>query len=1085
MKKHHVRILSMLIAVIMLIGAMSLTALADGNGIACTDDNCDHVAAIDSMHYDTLQDAVDAVTTATSTTITLRKNAAGNGVVVPSGCNITFDLNSKTYTIDSTVGSTGTETNGFQLLRDSTITFKNGSITSTKAKILIQNYSNLTLDEVTLNGTRLVGSAPYTLSNNFGNVVIRDSKIMAKAGGFAFDLYYWPEGGYSDGVSVTVEGSSEIEGNVEYGGDDTITECKATLNIAGGTFDGKFKIGNMGDDAKADIVISGGQFTENVSAYIIPGMKQDAKGNIVVDPEASVAVVDGVGYTTLAAAVNALKNGSIMEILPGEHDVTTARAESTYGSGLIIDKNDITIKAADPENKPVIYGFSNKFSAGVGDGGINGQDTIYVSGKNVTLENLKIMPLGGIGPNANNWQKTVEVTSAATGFTMTGCETLPNNMKKDGVSNSMKDSAGNIHVSINDADISGNSFGTGTTISAGWTGSTAAEGTYSVDVSGNYWGEGATAATIADAIDGNVNVDTYYTDAAMTETATIGGIPVATSEQLTKAITSAKDGDTIVLAHGTYNCNISFGGKSLTLLGANAGVNPNTDARGPETIFTGTISTSDGSDKFYPEQEVVIDGFKFTGDGLKVGDNNYNSVGNLIVENCIMETGENLSGNTCGHNSSNYFVKVSGGAAQGFANVIVRNNLVTGKPVDNVFPIQLWHVKQALVVNNVIDLDDAAGHEAISISILHPNAVVDVSGNTINGCGGSIYVTNWKVNGQNEDTPDFTGIVAINNNTITGPESNFDPIFVGYEGAQNGDFAGTLFAGGNTYNDANYVVTATRKPGSTVESIDVVLKDGKEVVDYFTGPKTDDGLTVTLRTLSKKGYTFLGWRSSTDGKLYKGGKEVTVYRDTTFTAQWMSNWEIVDDIAGAAGSGKEFFTDVKGSAWYYDAVKFVYDNGFMDGVGDNKFNPNGTLTRAMIAQVLYNLEGETGSYPTVFDDVAKSAWYADAVNWAAASGIVEGKGNNKFDPNAAITRQEMAAILYRYSDLKGYDVSDVDSLRSFTDASKVASWAKEAMGWAVENYVINGKGNGTLDPTGTATRAEVAQILMNLCNNVL
>ena len=244
--------------------------------------------------------------------------------------------------------------------------------------------------------------------------------------------------------------------------------------------------------------------------------------------------------------------------------------------------------------------------------------------------------------------------------------------------------------------------------------------------------------------------------------------------------------------------------------------------------------------------------------------------------------------------------------------------------------------------------------------------------------------------------------------------------------------------------------------------------------------------TITLPSkLTKKGYTFLGWKSSADRKVYKAGATVEIYKDTTFTAQWMNNWEIVDDIAGAAGSGKEFFTDVKGSAWYYDAVKFAYDYGFMDGVGDNKFNPNGTLTRAMIAQVLYNLEGETSSYPTVFDDVAKSAWYADAVNWAAASGIVEGKGNNKFDPNAAITRQEMAAILYRYSELKGYDVSDVDSLSSFTDADKVASWAKEPMGWAVENYVINGKGNGKLDPTGTATRAEVAQILMNLCNNVL
>ena len=194
---------------------------------------------------------------------------------------------------------------------------------------------------------------------------------------------------------------------------------------------------------------------------------------------------------------------------------------------------------------------------------------------------------------------------------------------------------------------------------------------------------------------------------------------------------------------------------------------------------------------------------------------------------------------------------------------------------------------------------------------------------------------------------------------------------------------------------------------------------------------------------------------------------------------------MIGGIVSGAGESDAFFTDVSGSAWYYDAVKFVYDYDLMDGVGGGKFNPDGTLTRAMIAQVLYNLEGAPGSYPTVFDDVAKSAWYADAVNWAAASGIVEGKGNNKFDSNAPVTRQEMAAILYRYAELKGYDVSKADSLGGYKDAAQVASWAKDAMGWAVENYVINGKGAGKLDPTGTATRAEVAQILMNLCNNVL
>ena len=118
-------------------------------------------------------------------------------------------------------------------------------------------------------------------------------------------------------------------------------------------------------------------------------------------------------------------------------------------------------------------------------------------------------------------------------------------------------------------------------------------------------------------------------------------------------------------------------------------------------------------------------------------------------------------------------------------------------------------VKQAVVVNNVIDVESSPAHQAINISVLNKTAVVDVSGNTIKGCGGGIYVTSWKVNGQSENTPNFTGTVAINNNTITGPESNFVPAFVGYESAGNGDYAGKLSAGGNTYNGKNYAVTAT------------------------------------------------------------------------------------------------------------------------------------------------------------------------------------------------------------------------------------------------------------------------------------
>ena len=556
-------------------------------------------------------------------------------------------------------------------------------------------------------------------------------------------------------------------------------------------------------------------------------------------------------------------------------------------------------------------------------------------------------------------------------------------------------------------------------------------------------------------------------------------------------VDAADNNSVVEVMPGTYDGNVLFGGKSLTIQAHYPAYKDGVKEADDEKLskFTGTFNTYNGTTdaSFAVDQKVVIEGFAFSGDGLKVGNNNYNTVGNLEVRYCTMEFGKNLTKQE-NYNLYNYFVKLSGNAGAPYASVTVEDNYISGTPDNLVTPIQLWDVDKAIVRNNVLNLKNAEDHQAINISKMAADAEVEVSGNTINGAGGGIYVTTWLLDGETDNaTAKFTGSIAVENNALQCVDSDLEPIFIGYEDVDNvpyGLLGGSIELDNNTNNGKNVAATVVFGPKGTDEDYFVVLvKDGKDLVAQAV---VEDGARYTLPSKpTKKGYTFLGWKSSADREVYKAGSSVKIYEDTTFTAQWMSNWEIVDDIAGAAGSGKEFFTDVKGSAWYYDAVKFVYDNGFMDGVGDNKFNPNGTLTRAMIAQVLYNLEGETSSYPTVFDDVAKSAWYADAVNWAAASGIVEGKGNNKFDPNAAITRQEMAAILYRYSELKGYDVSDVDSLAAFTDANKVADWAKEAMGWAVENYVINGKGAGKLDPTGTATRAEVAQVLMNLCNNVL
>lgn len=178
------------------------------------------------------------------------------------------------------------------------------------------------------------------------------------------------------------------------------------------------------------------------------------------------------------------------------------------------------------------------------------------------------------------------------------------------------------------------------------------------------------------------------------------------------------------------------------------------------------------------------------------------------------------------------------------------------------------------------------------------------------------------------------------------------------------------------------------------------------------------------------------------------------------------------------------FNDVSESEWFYEAVKYVYDKGMMNGISDTAFAPYSNLTRGMIAQVLYNLEGKPAVSGSAYTDVAADQWYNGAVNWAAQKGIVTGYGDGTFGPMDNITREQMAAILYRYAQYKGYDVSAKGDLTAFTDGNTVSDWAKDAMSWAVGTALFNGKGDGILDPTTTATRAEVAKILMTYCENV-
>ena len=193
---------------------------------------------------------------------------------------------------------------------------------------------------------------------------------------------------------------------------------------------------------------------------------------------------------------------------------------------------------------------------------------------------------------------------------------------------------------------------------------------------------------------------------------------------------------------------------------------------------------------------------------------------------------------------------------------------------------------------------------------------------------------------------------------------------------------------------------------------------------------------------------------------------------------------IVARFKPAGGGETEGFGDVASGAWYAEAVAYVSDNGIMNGTSATTFAPEMTLTRSMMAQILYNLEKQpavTSANP--FSDVPAGQWYTNAVVWAAANDIVTGY-NGKFQPDASITREQMAAILYRYAQYKGYDTSAKGSLENFSDAAAASDWANEALTWAVGEGILSGKGNGVLNPVGTAARAEVAAMLMRFCENI-
>ena len=242
------------------------------------------------------------------------------------------------------------------------------------------------------------------------------------------------------------------------------------------------------------------------------------------------------------------------------------------------------------------------------------------------------------------------------------------------------------------------------------------------------------------------------------------------------------------------------------------------------------------------------------------------------------------------------------------------------------------------------------------------------------------------------------------------------------------------------------------------------------------------GTTVTITPVPDAGYQ-VGTVSVTD----RFGQAVAVDQqaDGTYTFV-MPDGQVTVEVTFLQGEATDLpFSDVTESDWFYDAVTYAYENGLMDGVGTGLFAPNSETTRAQLVTILYRLAGQPApSGDSGFSDVETGIWYTDAVAWAAQNGIVNGVSDTQFAPGDDITREQLAVILYRYATYQGYDVSQRADLSGFVDAGTISTYAQEALSWANAQGLVLGFEDDSLRPQGTATRAQIAAVLMRFCQTV-
>ena len=301
-------------------------------------------------------------------------------------------------------------------------------------------------------------------------------------------------------------------------------------------------------------------------------------------------------------------------------------------------------------------------------------------------------------------------------------------------------------------------------------------------------------------------------------------------------------------------------------------------------------------------------------------------------------------------------------------------------------------------------------------------------------------------------------------------------------GGGGGSSSGGGGGGGSSSGSATYPPTVTDPEHGSVTVTPQRPGKGETVV---IRPIPDEGYKVDDVVVTKPDGSKVPVKDNGDGSwsFVQPNAKVTV--SVTFKPASATDGVAYDQCSGGSGCPIWPFTDASTTAWYHDGVHYCLENGMMLGKNSTIFAPNGTVTRGQIVAILWRLDGKPMAGTDSYSDVPAGQYYAQAVAWASANGVVTGYSDGTFRPDMPITREQMAAILWRYAKYKSVNVSGQADLSRFTDRGQVASYAAQAMAWANANGLINGMTATTLVPRGDATRAQAASILQRFCENIL